>query len=64
MSLDEPLGWKPAKYDGNKELQDDYLEELNVSTYNGFKDLLFWDVLQGITKIYLVKLEMKAEKQI
>jgi len=28
---------------------------LNITTYNNFQHYLFWDVLQGVSKIYLVK---------
>lgn len=45
LQLGDPLGWKRELYENNQPLQDDYLEELNINTYNSFKDVLFWDVI-------------------
>lgn len=42
--LGEPLGWGP-EYKDNINLQSDFLEELNIPTYNNFKDFLFFDVV-------------------
>jgi hypothetical protein len=36
MMLGEPFGWDREKYTGNIALQDEFLEELNVPTYNWF----------------------------
>jgi hypothetical protein len=38
-----------------------FLEELNLPTYNGFKELLFWDVLQGLAKICTIKSQIEKE---
>jgi hypothetical protein len=55
MMIGEPLGWDEKVYRDNIELQDDFLEELNITTYNGFKDYLFYDVIQALTKVYIVQ---------
>lgn len=52
--LGEPLGWDES-YRNNQKLQDDFMEELNIQTYNGFKDYLFFDVIQALVKVYIVK---------
>jgi hypothetical protein len=57
--LGEPLGWNEKKFKDNQELQDEYLEELHLSTYGGFQKVLFWDVIQALAKLYFVRLEMK-----
>ena len=62
MMLGEPLGWDEATYKDNLSLQDDSLEELNIQTYNSFQDYLFWDVLEAVTKVYMVKMDMNLEK--
>ena len=59
IMLDEPLGWKEIMYKDNKALQDDFIEELHIQTYNNFKDVLFWDVIQALSKMYLVRLNLK-----
>lgn len=59
LKLGEPLGWNESLYKNNQNLQDDFLEELNIMTYNGFKDVLFWDVLQALTKVYMIRLNLK-----
>lgn len=61
LSLGGPLGWDTKTYADNQKLQDIFLEELNLSTYNGFRELLFWDVLQGLTKIYILKRQLEKE---
>lgn len=45
MMLGEPLGWDPQLYRDNKDMMDDFLEELHIPTYNWFRHLNFWDVL-------------------
>eukprot|EP00347_Sterkiella_histriomuscorum_P005312 403357086 len=54
FDLGSPLGWDTTFKD-NIEKQDDFLEEMHIATYNQFKDYLFWDVLQSLTKILIVK---------
>jgi hypothetical protein len=61
LVLGEPLGWKEEEYRGNIGRQDDFLEELNITTYNNFKDYLFWDVIQSLTKVYLVNTDMRSD---
>jgi hypothetical protein len=58
--LGEPLGWDPV-YRESVMMQDDYLEELNITTYNTFKDYLFWDVIEALTKVHLVNTDMRSE---
>ncbi len=44
--LGAPLGW--SEEDGYREsidMQDSYLEELNIPTYNHFEHYLFFDVI-------------------
>ncbi|CDW88224.1 voltage-gated ion channel superfamily [Stylonychia lemnae] len=62
LDLGEPLGWDDS-YKDNIDMQDDFMEEMSINTYNQFKDYLFWDVLQSLTKILMVKQEsdMKAK---
>jgi hypothetical protein len=43
-------------------MQDDFLEELNIKTYNGFKDYLFYDVLQALNKVYMINNTSKTEE--
>lgn len=43
--LGEPLGWTEKRYLGKQDLQDDFMEELHLSTYEGFQKVLFWDVI-------------------
>jgi hypothetical protein len=43
-------------------MQDDFLEELNIKTYNGFKDYLFYDVLQALNKVYMINKTSKTEE--
>jgi hypothetical protein len=31
-------------------------------TYNGFRDVLFWDVIQALTKIYMIRLVLKKQE--
>jgi hypothetical protein len=41
-----PLGWPQEHgYNESIEIQDDFMEELNLPTYNNFKDYLFYDVI-------------------
>lgn len=60
LQLGEPLGWGP-EFRNNIQLQDDYLAELNITTYNQFKDYLFWDVIEALAKLYLVNTDMKSD---
>ncbi len=60
LQLGEPLGWGD-EYRGNITLQDDYLAELNITTYNQFKEYLFWDVIEALAKVYLVNTDMKSD---
>ena len=60
--LGEPLGWGP-EYQDNQELQSDFLEELNIPTYNNFKEFLFYDVVQALTKVYLVNVNKSEEEE-
>lgn len=62
LNLGEPLGWRREIYENNVSLQDDFLEELNIMTYNQFKDVLFWEVIQALTKIFLIRLNMRNKK--
>ena len=39
-------------------MQDEFLEELNISTYNRFSQFLFWDVIEGLSKIYMIKMDL------
>lgn len=45
MQLGSPLGWSERLYKDNKYLQENFLMELNIMTYNGFKDYLFYDII-------------------
>jgi hypothetical protein len=56
--LDDPIGWNPKIYQTNQRLQDNFLEELNVKTYDEFRNYLFWEVLQGLTKMYIIKMDL------
>jgi hypothetical protein len=58
--MGEPLGWGP-EYQDNINLQSDFLEELNIPTYNNFQDFLFYDVVQALTKVYLVNVDPDEE---
>jgi hypothetical protein len=58
--MGEPLGWGP-EYQDNVNLQSDFLEELNIPTYNNFKDFLFYDVVLALTKVYLVNVDPDEE---
>jgi hypothetical protein len=35
---------------------------MNIKTYNKFKQYLFWDVLNGLIKIAMVKEALKVKK--
>ena len=35
------------------------MEELHIPTYNGFRDFLFWDIIQALAKMYMVRVEMR-----
>ena len=39
-------------------MQEDKLAELNIITYNSFQDVLFWDVLQALSKVYTIRMKM------
>jgi len=58
LKLGSPLGWDPAIYESDQKAQDDFLEELNIKTYNEFKNYLFWEVLQGLTKMYIIHMDI------
>lgn len=60
LNLGEPLGWD-ASFRNNISKQDDYLEELNITTYNSFKEYLFWDVIEALSKVHLVNTDMKSD---
>lgn len=62
LMLGTPLGWDEDTYKGNQKMQDDFLEELNIKTYNGFKDYLFYDVLQALNKVYMINKTSKTEE--
>lgn len=53
FQLEEPLGWND-RYRDDIEYQDNYMEELNIPTYNLFKEYQFYDVIQALTKVYMV----------
>jgi len=40
---------------GDTKAYDDFLEELNIHTYNNFTQYLFWDVLTGLTKLAIIR---------
>jgi hypothetical protein len=61
IELGEPLGWSKDIIEGNQQLQDEFLEELNISTYNKFSQFQFWDVIQGLSKIYMIKMDLKEK---
>ncbi len=44
LKLGRPLGWT-EEFRGNFEIQDEFLEELNIPTYNNFQDFHFYDVI-------------------
>jgi hypothetical protein len=54
MKLGGPLGWDTETYMDDVALQDDFLEDINAPTYNGFRDVLFYDVLEGLAKTHIV----------
>jgi len=58
MKLGEPLGWDESIYRDNQRLQDNFMEEMNIITYNNFKEVVFWEMIQALTKIYMVNLEI------
>ena len=43
---------------------DDLLEELNVPTYNKFSCVQFWEVLQGLVKIFIVERDLEERRQL
>ena len=36
LQLGEPLGWDRERYQDNQKLQDNFMEEINITTYNTF----------------------------
>jgi hypothetical protein len=50
----DPFGWAPNS-NLSLDQQDKYLEELHIPTCNGFKDFLFWDVVQVLLP-YIIQL--------
>jgi hypothetical protein len=43
---------------------DDILEEINVPTYNRFTHVQFWEMLQGLAKLYIVEKDLQERKTI
>lgn len=60
MKLGKPLGWD-EDYKDDFEMQDEFLEELNIPTYNNFQHFQFYDVIQALIKVYLVNHEMRKK---
>lgn len=58
LDLGSPLGWDQDTYGADQKAQDDFLEELNIKTYNEFQNYLFWDVLQGLIKMFIIKMHL------
>ena len=63
LKLGAPLGWEPSIYENDQQAQDNFLEELNIKTYNEFKHYLFWEVLQGLTKMYIIHMGVSDTKE-
>ena len=60
LKLGKPLGWN-EDYRGKFDMQDDFMEELNISTYCNFQDFQFYDVIEGLIKVYLVNHEARKK---
>ena len=54
------LGWTRSRYENNRELQVQFLEDLYIPTYNGFRDFLFWDVAVSLCKVCIIKEKLKS----
>lgn len=55
FNLGGPLGWTEEDgYRENIDMQDTFMEELNIPTYNNFEHFLFYDVIQALVKVYQV----------
>ena len=63
FELGDPLGWNTKTYKDNKIMQVNFIAELNITTYNNFRDVLFWDVIQALSKLYMVQLNVKQKKR-
>lgn len=61
LKLGEPLGWSEEEYKDNLNKQEDFLEEMNIPTYNNFQDYLYWDVLLALIKVYMVKMDLHGK---
>ena len=61
FAVGKPVGWDEETYRNDQKLQDIFLEELNLPTYNGFRELLFWDVVQGLAKIKMIRMHQEKE---
>ena len=60
LKLGRPLGWN-EDFRGKFDLQDDFMEELNIPTYSNFQDFQFYDVIEGLIKVYLVNHEVRKK---
>jgi hypothetical protein len=58
--LGSQLGWTRSRYENNRELQVQFLEDLYIPTYNGFRDFLFWDIALSLSKVYIIKEKLKS----
>ena len=54
FKLGSPMGWDET-YHYSKIKKDDFYALLSIHTYNNFKHFWFYDVLHGLTKLYLVR---------
>ena len=48
---------------GDTKTYDDFLEELNIHTYNNFTQYLFWDVLTGLTKLAIIRKHLEEQQE-
>lgn len=37
------------------------MEELNIPTYNLFSQFMFWDVIESLSKVYMVKMDLAGK---
>ena len=42
-------------------MQDEFMEELNIPTYNQFSQFMFWDVIESLSKVYMVKMDLAGK---
>jgi hypothetical protein len=63
FDLGPPLGFDEDEYVGNIDLQDKFIGELNLSTYNNFKEFNFYDVMEALS-LNLLILKNVIEKQL